>query len=121
MALKTVAAAGEASGMEVLEARTSEIQAKAEAEAKPFEIARSLHELMATPARVGQGLAVRQIEAFSALTRVRSPQDLFELQSEHGRMAIEAYAAEVRRATELLGEVLRGSARAFNPQTAQNL
>jgi hypothetical protein len=121
MALKTVAAGGEATGMEVLEARTSEIQAEAEAESKPLEIARSFHELMATPARVGQDLAVRQIEAFSALTAVRSPQDLFELQAEHGRKAIEAYAAEVRRANELLGQVLRESTRAFNSQAAKAL
>lgn len=119
MALKTVAAAGEPAGLEALEARTVELQT--EAEAKPLEIVRTFQELITTPARFGQGAAVRQMEAFSALAKVRSPQDLFELQSEHGRKSLEAYAAEIMHTSELFGSVLRESTKAFSAQAAKSL
>ena len=113
MALKTVAA-GETAGLEALEARTVEIQTAGEA--KPLEIVRTFQELLTTPARFGQGAVVRQMEVFSALTKVRSPQDLFELQSEHGRKAFEAYAAEIKHTSELFGSVMRESTRALSAQ-----
>lgn len=117
MALKTVAAAGEPAGLEAPEARTVDLQT----EAKPLEIVRTFQELISTPARFGQGAAVRQMEALSALAKVRSPQDLFELQSEHGRKALEAYAAEIKHTSELFGSVLRESTKAFNAQAAKSV
>lgn len=115
MALKTVAA-GETAGLKALEAHTVEIQTVGEA--KPLEIVQTFQELLTTPARFGQGAVVRQMEVFSALTKVRSPQDLFELQSEHGRKAFEAYAAEIKHTSELFGSVVRESTRALSAQAS---
>ncbi|MDP3174054.1 MAG: phasin family protein [Phenylobacterium sp.] len=83
---------------------------QAAAEPVAADASEALQDLFTGVARFGQETLQRNAQAFSALTQVRSPQDLLALQVSVSGAAFAAALDEFHRITGLLGRVAGGAA-----------
>ncbi|MDP3660425.1 phasin family protein [Phenylobacterium sp.] len=110
-AVETMVQAAEPVAMRLLEAPVEAAEIlQAAAEPVAADASEALQDLFTGVARFGQETLQRNAQAFSALTQVRSPQDLLALQVSVSGAAFAAALDQFHRITGLMGRVAGGGA-----------
>jgi hypothetical protein len=78
-----------------------------------------MQDLLGGAVRFGQAAMVRHLDAVSAVSRARTPQDVIQAQIAYGQEAAQAYMTELARTSRLMTELFSEAGRAAQQRAAQ--